>query len=330
MKCELAHEWIVAGAYGELEDERVHELDRHLEGCPACKGERDQVMALMTLAGALPVAEPDANLVARARLGLDDALDRLGPRSWRERMLGSMRNGLAGLIGSPVAAALVLVIGVGAGSFGGYTLAARRAAATPAAAQTAVAAQQTAPAVEQKSGDVTQVASVSSITRRPNSEIVDVAFNESVPRHVTGSLDDPAIRQLLMMAAESQSSARVRGDSVSLLAEECKIGHSCQAAGIRDALLVALRYDANAAVREKALAGLEPYVEQDVRVRDAVLEAVMNDSDPRIRSASIGLLTPVEGDTTVRQVLHSVSTTDENPHIRFVSQQILNQVPEIQ
>ena len=71
-------------------------------------------------------------------------------------------------------------------------------------------------------------------------------------------------------------------------------------------------------------------MEQDVRVRDAVLEAVMNDSDPRIRSASIGLLTPVEGDTTVRQVLHSVSTTDENPHIRFVSQQILNQVPEIQ
>ena len=151
-----------------------------------------------------------------------------------------------------------------------------------------------------------------------------------VPRHVTGSLDDPAIRHLLMMASENQSSARVRGDSVSLLASECKIGHSCQPEGIRDALIAALLYDASPTVREKALAGLQPYVEQDVRVRDAVLEALMNDNDPRIRSASIGMLTPVEGDTSVRQVLNTVSTSDDNPHIRYVSRQILNQVPEIQ
>ena len=88
-----------------------------------------------------------------------------------------------------------------------------------------------------------------------------------------------------------------------LLAAECKAGHSCQAAGIRDALMVALRYDKNAGVREKALEGLEPYVAEDVRVRDAVLEALMNDADPRIRTAAINILEPVEADTSVRQVL---------------------------
>ena len=327
MKCELAHEWIVAGAYGELEDEQLHELNRHLEGCAGCRGEREQLEALLTLAGALPVLEPEANLVARARMRLDEALDALPPRSWQARLMGSVRNGLAGMIGSPVAAALVLVVGVAAGSFGGYTLAARRAAPVPVqpVAPEAARVEPSAPAQQ-----AVEISSVSSITRRPNSEIVDVTFKQTVPGHMTGSLDDPAVRQLLMQAAENQSSARVRGDSVSLLAAECKIGHSCQAAGIRDALIVALRYDASAEVREKALAGLEPYVEQDVRVRDAVLEAIMNDNDPRIRSTSIGMLRPVEGDTTVRQVLHSVSTTDDNPHIRFVSQQILDQVPEIQ
>ena len=244
-----------------------------------------------------------------------------------------MRNGLAGLQAAPVAALLVLVVGASAGVFGGYRLALHRTAPAIVAAAAPTPAADTTNAQAQPAdtaSDFSNVANVSAITRNPNSEMVDVAYNQLVPRHLAGSLDDPAVRQLLMMATENQSSARVRGESVSLLAAECKIGHSCQPSGIRNALIVALLYDANPEVREKALAGLQPYVEQDVRVRDAVLEALMNDNDPRIRSTSISMLAPVEGDTSVRQVLHSVSTSDENPHIRFVSRQILSQVPEIQ
>jgi hypothetical protein len=160
--------------------------------------------------------------------------------------------------------------------------------------------------------------------------MVEVSYNQLVPEHIRGSLDDPAIRQLLMLATENSASAGVRGDSVGLLAAECRAGHSCQAAGIRDALMVALRYDRNAGVREKALEGLEPYVAEDVRVRNAVLEALLNDNDPRIRTESINILGPVEADTSVRQVLYSVSTTDDNPHIRNVSRQVLSRVSEIQ
>jgi hypothetical protein len=158
-----------------------------------------------------------------------------------------------------------------------------------------------------------------------------VRYNQLVPQRIEGSLDDPAIRQLLMLASENSTSTGVRDDSVGLMAAECKAGHGCQkAAGIRDALMVALRYDKNAGVREKALEGLEPYVAEDVRVRDAVLEALMNDGDPRIRTAAINILTPVEADTSVRQVLYSVSNSDSNPQIRNVSRQVLNSVPEIQ
>jgi hypothetical protein len=174
------------------------------------------------------------------------------------------------------------------------------------------------------------VAGISSIVRQPNSEIVDVSYNQVVPRQVEGSLDDPAIRQLLMMATENSASPVVRDDSVALLAAECKAGHSCQPTGIREALMVALRYDKNAKVRQKALEGLEPYVAQDVRVRDSVLEALLNDSDPGVRSDAIGLLAPVEADTTVRQVLYSVSNSDQDSQIRSVSRQVLSRVPEIQ
>jgi HEAT repeat protein len=94
--------------------------------------------------------------------------------------------------------------------------------------------------------------------------------------------------------------------------------------------MVALRYDKNEGVRDKALKGLEPYVAEDVRVRDAVLEALLNDADPRIRSEAISILEPVGADTSVRQVLHSVASSDQNPHIRNASMEVLSRVPEIQ
>ena len=335
MNCEVAHERIVTAAYGELPDEQAHELEGHLGGCADCQQEREQVMALQVLAAALPVAEPDANLMARARMRLDEALDALPPRRWYERIGQRLRNGWATLQSAPVAAMLVLALGAGGGGFGGYRYAQRSASpqngtAVAASATAAQNGQQHAPQSD-ATLDLKNVANVLSVVRRPGAgEIVDVAYNEVVPHHVVGSLDDSSIRQLLMIGTENPTSARVRGDAVSLLASECLAGHSCRPEGIRDALIVALRYDASPAVREQALAGLEPYVAQDVRVRDAVLEALMNDTDPKIRSTSISMLAPVEADTSVRQVLNTVSTSDDNPHIRYVSRQILSQVPEIQ
>lgn len=164
----------------------------------------------------------------------------------------------------------------------------------------------------------------------PNSDIVQVRYNRLVPQQVMGSLDEPSISQLLMLASQNSTSPVVRDDSVELLARECRASHSCQATGIRDALMVTLRYDKNSGVRQRALEGLEPYVSEDVRVRDAVLESLLNDADPRIRTEAINILEPVEADTSVRQVLTSVANSDQNPQIRTVSRQVLRRVPEIQ
>ncbi len=337
MNCEIAHERIVTAAYGDLGAEQTHELEKHITGCPDCAAEREQMLALKALAEMHPVEEPSANLVARARLRLDEALDALPPRRWYERLGQRMRNNVAGLEAAPVAACLLLLIGAGAGSLGSYEFArthvahsretAVTATATGAPAQTQNTQAQARP---QPQGAPAEIANVSSIVREPNSHLVEVHYNQLVPQKIEGSLDDPAIRQLLMAASQSSASAGVRGDSVALLADECKAGHGCQAAGIRAALMAALRYDKNATVREKALKGLEPYVAQDVRVRDAVLEALMNDAAPKIRTAALNILEPVEGDTSVRQVLHSVADTDENPYIRTVSRQVLSREPEIQ
>jgi anti-sigma factor RsiW len=331
MNCELAHERIVAAAYGELPDEQIHELERHMTGCPDCETERKQLLALKILSDAYPVVEPDPNLVARSRIRLEEALDALPPRRWYERLGQRIINNFASLQAAPVAACLLLVIGAGAGTLGGYRFAQSRASRSvysTVSAQTSVA--QTAVAQPVPPAAPAEIASISSIVRQPNSEMVEVRYNQVVPQRMSGSLDDPAIRQLLMLASENSTSAGVRDDSVGLMAAECRLGHGCKGAGIRDALMVALRYDKNAGVRQKALQGLEPYVAEDVRVRDAVLEALLNDPEPRIRTAAINILEPVEADTSVRQVLYSVSNSDRSPQIRTVSRQVLNRVPEIQ
>ena len=325
MNCELAHERIVLAAYGELPDDAAHELERHLATCAECSGEREQLKALKLLADAYPVEEPQANLMARSRLRLEEALDALPPKRWFERLAQRITNNVANLQAAPVAAGLLLVIGAGAGGLGGYHVAQSHAAQVGSRAQ--AVAETPAAAVP---GSV-EVANISSIVRQPNSDVVEVHYNQLGPRQIKGSLDDVEIRQLLMLASEDSASAGVRDDSVGLLAAECRAGRGCDGvAGIRDALMVALRYDRSEAVREKALQGLEPYVATDVRIRNAVLEALMNDSDPRIRTTAIGILEPVEADTSVRQVLHTVAHSDRNPQIRLVSRKVLSQVPEIQ
>jgi len=328
MNCELVHERLVEAAYGELRDDLVPELERHLGNCPDCQAEEAQLRALKLLADAYPVLDPEPNLVARSRMRLEEALDSLPPLRWYERLVQHAGNSIAKLQAMPVAAALLVLIGAGAGGLGGFRIAEIRTAhPVNQAVQSAVAVQAqpiangTAPA---------EIADISSVVRQPNSGMVEVRYNHVVPEKIQGSMEDPAIRQLLMMASENAESAGVRDDSVGLLAAECRASHGCQATGIRDALMAALLYDRNVEVREKALKGLEPYVTQDVQVRDAVLEALMNDPDPRIRTAAVNLLQPLEADTSVREVLYSVANSDRNPHIRTVSRQVLSQVPEIQ
>ncbi len=328
MNCELAHERIVLAAYGELPDEQVHELDRHLVGCSECEGERQELLALKTLAAVHPVIEPDANLMARSRLRLEEALDVLPPKSWYERFGQRILNNFSNLQAAPVAACLLLVVGAGAGTLGGYEFAQGRAAHTAGRPPVMLSA---GPNAQPQPDPVpAEVANISSIVRQPNSEMVEVSYNQVVPQRIQGSLDDPAIRRLLMLASSNSASAGVRDDSVGLLAAECRAGHSCRGEGIRDALMESLRYDKNEGVREKALQGLEPYVAEDMRVRDAVLEALLNDAAPRIRTEAIAILEPVEADTSVRQVLSTVANSDHNPQIRNVSRQLLSRAPEIQ
>ena len=319
-KCEAAQQDIALAVYGELADDAAHRLDQHLSDCEHCRQELRAVEGLHEAMALYPMEDPSPNLLARSRLRLEEALDTVPRSGWLTRMSSRFFNSLAHMHAAPVMASGLLVMGLTAGGVSGYKAGVKAATPKPESRQTVTQYGEGAP----------QIANISNITEEPNSANVEISYNRLVPETAKGSLDDAEIRHLLLLAAQSRVNTGVRDDSLGLLADECRAGHQCADGPIRDALMVALRYDKKPEVRLKALEGLQPYIGEDVRVRDSVLDALMKDSDPKVRTKAISVLEPVQADSSVRQVLHNVSHTDENPYIRNVSRQVLDGLPEVQ
>lgn len=320
MKCEMAKENIILANYGELPDEYSVALEQHLDGCDDCRAEVDAMQELDEHLALLPVIEPSPNLVAQARVRLDEALDAIPQHGFLTRLRSGFFSWMGHVQSAPALATLLLGVGFLGGNFT-YRYEVAHAPKPKAA-------------VTQSNPTQGTIANVTGIVQTPNSELVQVKYNKIIPETMEGSLDSPEIRQLLLVGTKAAATNGVRADSVALLANECKEGHACTGdtdnQGIRSALLVSLRYDKNAGVRLKALEGLQHYIGQDQRVRDAVLEALMHDSDAQVRTTAIDMLEPVQADSSVREVLRTVSTQDENPYIRTASFQALQGAADIQ
>ena len=56
----------------------------------------------------------------------------------------------------------------------------------------------------------------------------------------------------------------------------------------------------------------------------------MHDKSADVRTEAVSLLTPVQADSSVRQVLQTVSSSDANPAIRTASYQVLQGSADIQ
>jgi anti-sigma factor RsiW len=325
MKCETAQERIALAVYGELADDQKHQLEQHLSGCDACLQEWEGAQALAKAMSLLPVEEPSANLVARSRMRLEEALDALPRGGWLSQLARQFTQGVNRLRSAPVAASALLVVGLSAGAYGGFW-----SGEHAHASEQSKLVQPSAGSVASNEDQAAPIANVSSVVQQPGSKNIEVRYDRLLPRSIQGSSDDPAIRQLLLLGAQNRLNPDVRASSVALLADGCRNRHLCDDAPVRNTLMVSLLYDSSLPVRLKALDGLQPYIANDTRVRDAVLQSLLNDPDTQVKTQAIGLLEPVQGDSSVREVLHTVAARDDSPQIRDVSQQVLNQVQQIQ
>ncbi len=315
MNCDWAKANITLYVYDELPDDARYELEQHLARCAQCAAEMKGMSDFKATMSAAPMAEPSPNLLAAARMRLQESLETTQQHGAWRRWLLEPAIWLRQIKLAPAAAALLFIIGFGAGLGATYRVVGTRAAVTPAG--TAVqSATEAAPAEA-------SVVGIRTINQQPGSNQVDIKYDTLVPQSAKGSLDDPRIQQLLLFAARSNLNSGVRVDSVDLLAQKPDDER------IREALIYALRFDSNPGVRLKALEGLGPYVKGDTRVRDAVLQALMEDSNPGVRNEAIQLLRPVRADGSVRQVLEHLAGQDQNVSIRNLARTVLASTPQI-
>ncbi len=341
MKCDWAQQKIISYVYGELGDEDSYELDLHLSTCESCRKELQVYQALHSAMSLAPVEEPSANLVARSRIRLEEALDQLpSPNPWM-RLKTSVLGLIAQLQAAPGVAAGLAVVGFLAGGMAGHVwkkqlaqppaiVASMNAASAAQAGLPQAGVPQALQVASTSVATIPQIYNVSGIVRHQDTHMVEVHYNQLVPETMEGTMDDPAVQQLLLVATRNSIDPGVQDDSVGLLAEQCRAGHFCEGGPVRTALMVALRYDRDASVRAKALDGLEPYVAEDMHVRDAILESLMHDPSPQVRSAAIQMLQPVQADSSVRVVLQTLAAQDQSAMIRNASAQALRSLPTTQ
>jgi hypothetical protein len=324
-QCEAAQRDIALAVYGDLPDDANHRLEHHLVECGQCRQEMEAVQGLRQAMSLYPMLDPSPNLLTRTRLRLEEALDAVPRSGWMTRVVDRFFNGIARVQSAPVMASFFLVLGLSAGGYAGFRMGHNSVPPpTPPIVITA--------GVDDGQGGI-PVASVQSIQvlkDRPGSENVRIGYERLVPETMTGSLDNSEIRQLLLKGAESRVDPDIRAHSLDLLAGECLAGHQCDDGPVRDAMILTVRRDKDPSVRLKALNSLKPYVAEDTNVRNVVLHALLKDSDSNVRMKAVDLLQPVDSDSSVRQALHNVADTDQNPYLRTVSRQMLNGLPEIQ
>ena len=312
MTCDGVRDSVMLAAYGELPDEEAIWLEEHLMSCAACRGELEALREMGEVLALHPLRDPDPNLLAQSRMRLDEALDELSRHGFLTGLQVNALSWLRHLQGAPALATLLVGVGFLSGNFAHrYEVAHTPRPSVP---------------VFISSPNGGGVSTISAITQLPG-EMVQVSYNRVVPEMAQGSLDDPQIRRLLLVGTQAAASNVVQAESVGILAAECKVGHGCKAeadgSGVRPTLLTVLRTDRSPSVRLRVLEGLQRYVSQDENVRDAVAQVALTDSSAAVRTRAIALLQPVQSDSSVRQVLRTISTTDENPYLRTVSTQAL-------
>ena len=311
MKCEWVQDNILLYVYNELADDARYELEQHLGRCPECAAELKSARAFHSALSKLPVEEPTPNLLAASRMRLQEGLETAPQGSWWHRLTFDPANWLRQMRFSPALAAVIFMIGVGAGIGAMYKM-------MPGDRGPIGVIHDPVQAPQEAS-----ITGIRSVVQEPGSNQVTIKYDTVHTEEAQGSLNDQRIQQLLLFAARNNYSSGVRMDSVDLLTQKPDDTR------VREALIYSLHYDTNPGVRLKAIEGLGSYVKDDTRVRDAVLKALMEDNNQGVRTQALLLLQPVKADSSVRGVLQQLAERDQNQYIRSQARTVLAQLPEI-
>jgi putative zinc finger protein len=316
MNCDWTKENVVLFIYGELADDAKFEFEQHVRHCLGCRRELDTAIEFKDAMAAAPVKEVSPSFLAANRMQLQEALEHAEQsRNIFSSFIFDATGWFHQIKLAPALTAALLIIGFAGGVGTTYKMMeAKRPAITSAGGS---AGPIEVPATE------ANIATIESITPAANSNQVQIKYNTLQPQTLSGTTDDPRVRQLLLLAARNNRNSSLVLDSLDVLTRRPEDD------AVREVLVEALRYDKNPGVRLKSLDALKGYVRDDVHVRDAVVEALLHDNNAGVRQEAISLLDPVKADTSVRSALTVLAEREPNKFIREESKRYLASMPHL-
>src|SRR6185437_8366573 len=315
MNCDWTKENVVLYIYGELADDGKFEFEQHVRQCLGCRRELDTALEFKDAMASLPVKDVSPSFLAANRMELQERLEHA---EQSRNIFSSLVFDLTGWMNqvklAPALTAVLLMIGFAGGVGTTYRMMDRNTAKQSGQITTE-------PQVE--TANIANIAGIDSITPDANSNQVSIKYSTLMPQTLSGSMDDPRVRQLLLLGTQNTRNPGVVLDSINLLNRGSADNE------VREALINSLRADHNVGVRLECLDGLKGYVRDDVHVRDAVIEALVHDNNAGVRQRAISLLDDVKADSSVRAALTVLAERDPNKFIREESKRYLASTPNL-
>jgi len=289
MTCDSVGKLIPLYFYGELPSEEEDRVEAHLHQCAACTRELDRFGTLAEVLSRRQTQVPPG-LLEECRVDLRAAIQGGGTVLAKARPKGPWRLFLEAVAASlsnfsrlrvPAGALAMLALGFVAARYSGVG----RTWWRPA--------------------DDNVFSTVRSVQQDP-SGLVQIAYNETYPRVVSGRADSPQIQKLLLTAFH-QNNAEARVESVALLDPQSDTEG-------RDALLGDLDHDPNVGVRLRILDKLTPMA-ADAEVRKTLARVLQTDESAAVRMRIVDLLMAHRDDSLVG-VMQSQVQREDNSGVR--------------
>ena len=306
-------EMIQLALMDELNEDEMKKLHQHLIECSECQAEYDKLSKYHSLLNEGKKDSVDDNLLNEARIQFKRKLNYdLSKQSVLERAFRAVRMNIW-LYRKPVfTGAFSLVIGLLAGYF----------IFSPGSSKLNMFGV--------GNGTTEGAAAISNVRFINDSLNTDeVEFSFDAVRQVTmkGKLTDPSIQKVLAEALVNEKNPGTRIQTVNALANlsdrqtNRTLGNASVNPKVKSALLTALKFDGNPAVRMEALKALLNFP-FDNKINDALLYVLQHDKNSGLRVAAInGLAGAIQNEKRINpetvKILNQQIKNDDNEYVRI-------------